>query len=290
MRKTIFWLIALLFIVVSCGSKPARKDTEQVKDNNNNTTMTTGKRTLVEIQTTLGNITIALYDETPKHRDNFIKLVNEGYYNGTLFHRVINEFMIQAGDGNSRNARPGQMLGSGGPGYNVDAEIVYPRYFHKKGALAAARQADQINPEKKSSGSQFYIVTGKAYSSDQLAQMDRQVDMMRKQNIFQSYVNERREEIMALQAKSDTAALNALQKELIAKTESETAKNPGGMTEEQKQAYSTVGGTPHLDGQYTVFGEVVSGMDVVEKIEKAETGPGDRPKTDIKIIDMKILK
>ena len=198
--------------------------------------------------------------------------------------------MIQAGDGNSKNAKPDQMLGSGGPGYNIDAEIVYPQYFHKKGALAAARQADQVNPEKKSSGSQFYIVTGKAYSPEQLAQMDGQMDMMRKQNIFQSYVNERKEEIMALQAKSDTVALNALQKELIAKTEAEAAKNPGGMTAAQKEAYSTVGGTPHLDGQYTVFGEVVSGMDVVEKIEKAETGRGDRPKTDIKVIDMKIVK
>ena len=252
--------------------------------------MTSDKKTLVEIQTTLGDIEIALYNETPKHRDNFIKLVNEGYYNGTLFHRVINEFMIQAGDGNSKNAKPDQMLGSGGPGYNIDAEIVYPKYFHKKGVLAAARQADQVNPERKSSGSQFYIVTGKAYSPEQLAQMDGQMEMMRKQNIFQSYVNGRREEIMAMQAKSDTAALNALQKELIDKTEAEVAKNPGGMTAAQKEAYSTVGGTPHLDGQYTVFGEVVSGMDVVEKIEKAETVRGDRPKTDIKIIGMKILK
>lgn len=290
MRKTIFSVITLLFIVVSCSSKTAQKDTKQAESNNNNITMTSDKRTMVEIKTTLGNIEIALYNETPKHRDNFIKLVNEGYYNGTLFHRVINEFMIQAGDGNSKNAKPDQMLGSGGPGYNIDAEIVYPKYFHKKGALAAARQADQVNPERKSSGSQFYIVTGKAYSPEQLAQMDGQVDMMRKKNIFQSYVNERRDEIMALQAKSDTATLNALQKELIEKTEAEAAKNPAGMTAEQKEAYSTVGGTPHLDGQYTVFGEVVSGMDVVEKIEKAETGRGDRPKTDIKIIDMKILK
>ncbi len=290
MRKTIFSVITLLFIVVSCSSKTAQKDTTQAKSNNNTITMTSDKRTMVEIKTTLGNIEIALYNETPKHRDNFIKLVNEGYYNGTLFHRVINEFMIQAGDGNSKNAKPDQMLGSGGPGYNIDAEIVYPKYFHKKGALAAARQADQVNPERKSSGSQFYIVTGKAYSPEQLAQMDGQVDMMRKQNIFQSYVNERRDEILALQAKSDTAALNVLQKELIEKTEAEAAKNPAGMTAEQKEAYSTVGGTPHLDGQYTVFGEVVSGMDVVEKIEKAETGRGDRPKTDIKIIDMKILK
>lgn len=290
MRKTIFSVITLLFIVVSCSSKTAQKDSIHVKSNNNNITMTSDKRTRVEIQTTLGNVEIALYDETPKHRDNFIKLVKEGYYDGTLFHRVINEFMIQAGDGNSKNAKPDQMLGSGGPGYNIDAEIVYPKYFHKKGALAAARQADQVNPERKSSGSQFYIVTGKVYSPEQLAQMDGQMDMMRKQNIFQSYVNERREEILALQAKSDTAALNALQKELIDKTEAEVAKNPGGMTAGQKEVYSTAGGTPHLDGQYTVFGEVVSGMDVVEKIEKTETGRGDRPKTDIKIIDMKILK
>ena len=123
----------------------------------------------VKIETTMGNIVVKLYDETPAHRDNFVKLVNEGYYNGTLFHRVINEFMIQGGDGDSRNAKPGQQLGMGDPGYKIPAEFVYPKYFHKKGALAAARQGDQTNPEKASSGSQFYIVTGNSVLSEKPA-------------------------------------------------------------------------------------------------------------------------
>ena len=123
---------------------------------------------------------MGLYKETPKHHDNFVKLVNEGYYNGVLFHRVINQFMIQTGDGNSKTAKPGQMLGTGDPGYTIEAEFVYPKFFHKRGALAAARTADQVNPERRSSGSQFYIVTGKAYNEQQIIQMEKQLQMMKK--------------------------------------------------------------------------------------------------------------
>lgn len=289
MKKAVFAVLVLLFAVASCSSKTATPIDKNTKPKQNKT-MTIDKRTEVEVKTSLGDIKIALYNETPKHRDNFIKLVNDGYYDGTLFHRVINEFMIQAGDGDSKNATPDKMLGGGGPGYTIDAEIVYPKFFHKRGVLAAARQADQVNPEKKSSGSQFYIVTGKAYSAQELEQMSNQLVMMGKQNIFQKLATTHREEIMAMQAKNDTAGLNTLQKQLIAETETQIAKEPIGMSEAQKEAYSTVGGTPHLDGQYTVFGEIVSGMDVVAKIEKVETGRGDRPKTDVKIISMKIVK
>ncbi|MDE7408271.1 MAG: peptidylprolyl isomerase, partial [Muribaculaceae bacterium] len=144
----------------------------------------------VLIKTSMGDITVLLYGDTPKHQANFLKLVKDGFYNGTLFHRVINDFMIQAGDPDSRNAAPGKQLGSGGPGYQIDAEFVYPKHFHKKGALAAARTGDQMNPERKSSGSQFYIVTGQTYTPAQMEQMEQQMDGMAKQGIFQRLAHE----------------------------------------------------------------------------------------------------
>lgn len=223
---------------------------------------------IVNISTTMGDIKVLLYGDTPKHRDNFIKLVNEGFYNGTLFHRVINEFMVQAGDPESKGAPAGKRLGTGGPGYNIEAEIVYPEHFHKRGALAAARQGDNVNPERKSSGSQFYIVTGKAYSEAQLAQMEKQMQMMKQQEIFNRLASERRDTIMQLRRNNDHAGIQKLQEELIALTEAEAAKNPAKFTDAQKKAYSEAGGTPHLDGQYTVFGEVLEGLDVVEKSKR----------------------
>lgn len=246
--------------------------------------------TKIELKTSLGDIVVGLYKETPKHHDNFVKLVNEGYYNGVLFHRVINEFMIQTGDGNSKTAKPGQMLGTGDPGYTIEAEFVYPKFFHKRGALAAARTGDQVNPERRSSGSQFYIVTGKKYNEQQLMQMEHQMDMMNKQNIFQAKAAAMQSEIMRLRMARDTAAVEALRQQLIAETEAEAAKNPVKLTPEQREAYSTVGGTPHLDGQYTVFGEVLEGMDVVAKIEAVATDRNDRPNEDIKIISAKVIE
>lgn len=262
--------------------------TEQPTVMDNNTATDKAENTTVVITTTLGDITVRLYNDTPIHRDNFLKLAQEGYYDGVLFHRVINDFMVQAGDPDSKGAPAGKMLGTGDPGYTLDAEIVYPKYFHCRGALAAARQGDEVNPERRSSGSQFYIVTGKAYNSGQLAQMEKQLDMARQQEIFNRLASERRDQIMDLRRNRDQAGLQALQDELIALTQTEAAKNPIRFTDEQRAAYTTDGGTPHLDGQYTVFGEVVCGMDVVDKIQKVETDRNDRPKEDIRIISMKV--
>ena len=255
----------------------------------NQTVQATGDA-LVEIKTSVGDITIRLYGETPKHRDNFLKLVNNGFYNDVLFHRVINKFMIQTGDPESKGAPAGKMLGAGGPGYDIDAEIVYPQFFHKRGALAAARQGDEVNPDRRSSGSQFYIVTGKVYNASQLGQMEKQLQMQQMQAIFNDLASQHRDSIMAMRRNRDQAGLQALQDELVKKTEAEAAKNPVKLTDAQREAYTTVGGTPHLDGTYTVFGEVVEGMDIVAKIETTATGAQDRPKEDIKIISMKVIK
>ena len=244
---------------------------------------------LVEIKTTEGDLTVRLFGDTPRHRDNFVKLAKEGYYNGVLFHRVINEFMVQTGDPDSKTAPAGKMLGSGGPGYDIEAEIVYPTHFHKRGALAAARQGDQVNPERRSSGSQFYIVTGKAYNDSTLNQMERQLQMMQKQNIFNDLAREHRDSIMTLRRNRDQAGLQALQDELVAITEKKAAEAPARLTSVQREAYTTTGGTPHLDNQYTVFGEVVDGMDVIDKIEKVETDSHDRPLKDVKILSMRVL-
>lgn len=243
----------------------------------------------VLIQTTEGDITVRLYDQTPQHRDNFLKLAAEGYYDGTLFHRVIRDFMIQGGDPDSIGAPAGKSLGVGGPDYTIEAEIL-PELFHKRGALCAARQGDEVNPTKRSSGSQFYIVWGKKYSEGELRQMDKQLQMQQEQSVFNSLVTKNRDLILKLRRERDRAGLSALQDELLAETHAVCASMPKPqLGAEQKQAYSTIGGTPFLDGQYTVFGEVEEGLDVVGKIQEVATGRGDRPVADVKVVSMKVF-
>ena len=199
------------------------------------------KRSVVLIETTDGNIRVALSDDTPLHRDNFLRLASSGYYDGTLFHRVIAGFMIQGGDPDSRNAAPGQTLGSGGPGYTIPAEFDLPYLYHRRGALAAARDADEVNPEQESSGSQFYIVWGK---------------------------------------RQTTADIRKVRETLGEKGIS--------LTQQIIDDYEMTGGAPHLDGQYTVFGEVIEGMGVVEKIQGVETDKNDRPLKDVKVLHMTV--
>ncbi len=229
----------------------------------------------------LGDIVVRLYDETPIHRDNFVKLVKEGYYDGTLFHRVIKDFMIQGGDPDSKGAPAGKMLGVGGPDYTLEAEIK-DGLFHKRGALAAARQGDEVNPERRSSGSQFYIVWGQVYSEGQLRQFSKQLKMQKVQAVFNTLAAEHRDEIMQMRRNRDRAGLQELQDRLAAEAQQQ-AHDDAGLNEEQQKIYSTLGGTPHLDGQYTVFGEVEDGLDVVEMIQSSATGRGDRPVDDIEM-------
>jgi len=278
MRYKFLALLLMAATINSCGAGSSQNAKAQ-------------DETKVLIKTNLGDITIKLYNETPQHRDNFIKLVQENYYDSVLFHRVIRDFMVQAGDPDSKNAEKYAQLGTGGPGYTIPAEFVYPQYFHKRGALSAARQGDQVNPERNSSGSQFYIVTGKKYSKFQLQDLEEQLDKQQGQTIFNLLCGQNIDKIREIQSSGDQDSLMRLQDELVAKTEHILKEQgPFKFTKEQVEAYTTVGGTPFLDNQYTVFGEVVDGMKVVEKIESAGTDTYDRPRKDISIITMEIIK
>lgn len=237
----------------------------------------------VTIKTSLGDIKVRLYDETPVHRDNFIKLANEAFYNGTLFHRVIKNFMIQGGDPESKGASPEKHLGAGDVGYTLPAEFVYPQLFHKKGALSAARQGDEVNPERRSSGCQFYIVTGEVYSAGKLTQLEKQMTMQAQQAYANEFVVKHRSEILEMRKNRDQKGMMALQEQL----EKEAKAVPTfKFTDEQRQAYTTIGGTPFLDNNYTVFGEVEEGLEVAEAIQNVATGMGDRPKEDVTIISV----
>ena len=202
--------------------------------------------TEVLLETTMGNIRIALYDETPQHRDNFLKLTKMGVYDSLLFHRVIKDFMIQSGDTNSKHAKPGQLLGSGDFDYTQEAEFRLPQIFHRRGVVAMAREGDQVNPERRSSACQFYIVWGKVFDDMRLAKT---------------------------QEKLDSATQGQVK-----------------LTPEMMEVYKTIGGTPHLDGQYTVFGEISEGMDIIEKIQMVQTDKNDRPLEDIRILKATVTK
>lgn len=217
--------ILLLLAVVACSSQKDMK---------------------VRMHTTAGVIDLCLYDETPKHKENFLKLVKEHLYDSLLFHRVIKDFMIQGGDPDSKNAAAGALLGEGDLGYTIDAEFMPQVHFHRRGVLAAAREGDDVNPTKASSASQFYIVWGKVYTKEQL-------------DAYKEYYQRR-----------TGRELN--------------------ITPEQEVVYTTVGGTPHLDGEYTVFGEVINGLDVVERIQSVACDSNDRPLEDIRILKTEIIK
>ena len=254
------------------------------------TDMETGNETLVRLETTMGNITVKLYNETPKHRDNFIKLVKEGTYDSTLFHRVIKNFMIQAGDPQSKTATDTTTLGNGDVGYTIPAEF-NPKFFHKKGALAAARLGDDVNPKKESSGCQFYIVTGRKFSEAQMISMENQLNDARLENVFNELARKHMKEIYKMRKAGDNDGLLELQDSLEAQARAIVSKEPAlKFSREQIAAYTTVGGAPHLDGAYTVFGEVTEGMDVIDKIQAVKTNRADRPETDVRILKATVIE
>lgn len=281
MKKTTLLLLSFgLFTSAAFSQKTKKQEKPVVAANTTDS--------IVQISTTLGSIKVKLYNETPIHRDNFLKLVREKTLDSTLFHRVISNFMIQGGDVTSKNATPEAMLGNGDVGYTLPAEIK-PAYFHKKGALAAARQGDNVNPQKASSGCQFYIVQGNKFAPSDLDAMENRHNMQLKQGLFQQIIM--RPENDALknrfianqqnQNQDTLAVLNKIAEEL---TNAEAAKLvPFKYSEEQRKVYSEIGGTPHLDGEYTVFGEVIEGLDVIDKIAAVEKGSNDRPKQDLRM-------
>lgn len=272
MKIRVFLMAVVLLVVgVSCGNSGKQKQQD----------------TLVTIQTKYGDITVKLYNDTPKHKENFIKLVNEGFYNGLLFHRVIQHFMIQGGDPTSKNAEPGKRLGGGSPGYTIEAEFMPEKHFHKRGALAAARTGGPSNPEKRSGGSQFYIIQGRTFTNGQLDTLEVAKNAQLKNHLFSECLKESKDELAKFRQNNDQAGFNICVAELRAKADS--LFNASGekftFTPEQRKVYTTVGGYPSLDGEYTVFGEVVDGMDVVDKIAAVETDKYNRPLEDI---DMKM--
>jgi cyclophilin family peptidyl-prolyl cis-trans isomerase len=262
----LFSLLFLLILVSSCG----QDKTDYV----------------VTIKTKYGDMTAILYDETPKHKENFIKLTKEKYYDSTLFHRVIQGFMIQGGDPDSKKAQPGQHLGSGGPGYTVPAEM-NPKFYHEKGALSAARMGDNVNPKKESSGSQFYVVQGtimnpsegESLKYDQANLMAGLGQMFQSKNYQPMF-----DSLNALYSSGDMQAYQTKLFSLSPRVEKTTGLKIIREVDQQKlKTYTTVGGSPHLDGQYTVFGKVIKGLDVIDKIAAVQKDPSDRPLEDIKM-------
>ncbi len=275
MKKTII-LLTLIACCIACTGNRKK-----------NYSMT--NETLVRLETTMGDIIVKLYDETPKHRDNFIKLVKEGVYDGTLFHRVIQNFMIQAGDPTSKTANDTAKLGSGDVGYTIPTELVSTLY-HKRGALAAARQPDNVNPERASSGCQFYIVTGQVFNEDQLIAMEKNMSQARLDTIFQNLARKHMKEIFKMRKADDTAGLLALQDTLEAQAKAQQQEEGlRKFTPEQIKIYTSEGGAPHLDGDYTVFGEVVEGMDAVSRIEAVKTNKADRPIENVRILKASVI-
>jgi peptidylprolyl isomerase len=244
------------------------------------------KNTHVLIRTTLGDITVRLYEETPGHRDNFIKLVNSRVYEGVSFHRVIKDFMIQSGDPESKE---GYVKGSADTltSYTIPAEFD-PLLYHKKGALAAARQGDDVNPEKRSSGTQFYIVQGVTCSDSELNNLEQKINNKKKREMFITMLREIADSSKISGANLTEAEIQ--EKATIRMFETMSVKGDYRMPEEQRNAYKSTGGTPRLDGDYTVFGEVVSGLDIVDKIAGVKTDEGDKPLTDIRITKMKLVR
>ncbi|MBO5225667.1 MAG: peptidylprolyl isomerase [Parabacteroides sp.] len=250
------------------------------------------KETIVVMDTTLGKITLKLYNDTPQHRDNFIKLAKAGQYEGLLFHRVIKDFMIQGGDVTSKDAPMNKQLGAGDLGYTIPAEFIYPKYYHKKGALCAARTGDEVNPQKASSASQFYIVTGKKYSETELGQMEKQLESRLKQSIFNRLQTEYKPKIMELYRSGNKEELAILRDTLIGKTEleAEKRKEEAKIPANLRETYKTIGGVPFLDNQYTVYGEVIEGLEIVDAIQQVKTNRQDRPTENIVIKSVVVME
>jgi len=266
-KRVLFISAALITLLFSCSNATQNDD-----------------ETLAVIQTEFGDIKVKLYEKTAEHKKNFVKLVEEGFYDDLLFHRVIENFMIQGGDPESKNAEPGKMLGGGSLDYTVPAEFV-PEYYHKRGALAAARRGGPSNPEKRSSATQFYIVQGEIFTHGKLDTLEMMKNSRLKEEMLQQQLQSIKDELNEFQQNNDREGFEIkvaqVREEVDSLIEAQGLKFE--LTDEQRDIYTTIGGYPSLDGDYTVFGEVVEGMEVVDKIAAMETDKNNRPLKNIKM-------
>ena len=277
MNRNLGLVLVILVLVSSCKMNGPKKESA--------TNVEVPPNAFV-IHTSFGDMKGRLYDETPLHRDNFIKLVNEGFYDSLLFHRVIRNFMIQGGDPDSKYAPKGKMLGDGGPGYTIPAEF-NPQFIHKKGALAAARMGDNVNPKKESSGSQFYIVEGAVYDSLRLVQMEKKLMGRKTSKHIYDYLQlpeniDLKFKLDSLRMAKNNEALIAVWKDTkVAAEEYYKGQDSEGFSDLQKKTYTSLGGTPHLDGAYTVFGEIYEGLNIIDSIANVKSNRSNRPLKDV---------
>lgn len=266
--------LAACTMLLSCGS-PKNKSMEETE---------------VLIETSMGDIKVKLYNDTPRHRDNFIKLAKAGVYDNMLFHRVVKNFMIQTGDPAIKPQGVPVSIDTTDYRYTIPAEIVCPRHFHKKGALAAARLGDSVNPEKASSGTQFYIVTGRVFTPGNLHELYSAIYQSRIDTLYEELSHDRMKDLFLMRKKGETEKLQALKDSLLREAENRIAQHPPvPFNETQKEAYATIGGSPHLDHEYTVFGEVTEGIQVAEAIEKVRTSR-ERPLQEIVVKKVTVLE
>jgi len=264
----ILFVFSILILLISCKAPGGNENT------------------IVSIKTSLGDIKIRLYDGTPIHRDNFIHLINSGFYDGVSFHRIIKNFMIQAGDPETKSASPHKLPDSLKT-YTIPAEF-NSLYFHKRGALAAARQNDDVNPEMRSSGTQFYIVQGVKLNDSDLKIAEQRINSKMKQSRFNQFIRQTTDSVRLSGKTITEAEIQDLAS--VKMFQYLTAYKEYKITDEQQNIYKTIGGTPRLDGTYTVFGEVTEGLDIVDKIADVPTDSKDKPINDIKIIKIKIIR
>ena len=269
--RTLFLCLLCLGMLVSCGKESLDKN----------------KPVYVEISTTMGDVTVMLYDDTPLHRDNFIKLCSENFYEGVLFHRIIKEFVVQGGDPSSKAHEPGVLYGNDGGGYSVPAEIL-PNHFNKRGALIDAKEGDDVNPERVSAGTQFCFVQGKVWDDKGLDSMETRINQIRRNWLYYKIRKDLKEKFPEYASPDKEEDLHIEASVLLEDT---LAKLPAvTIPAEQREVYKTIGGTPHLDGSVTIFGEVVEGFDIVEKMSLVETDKNDRPLKDVIVLKTKVFQ
>ena len=281
MTKFLFAFVTSIVVLNSCHLISNKNSSDNKKNNG-----------LYLIETEFGDMKIKLYDETPLHKANFDSLVSQKYYDGMLFHRIIKGFMVQGGDPDSKTATPNQSLGTGGPGYTIPAEFV-DSLIHKKGVLAAARQGDKVNPTKASSGSQFYIVQGTVSTDSDLVQMEAMVNNSKRQQLGYALFNapenkDIKDQVVYHQSLRNTDSVAFYANKIEALLQDTFPKVKFSYSEKARKAYTTVGGTPQLDGGYTVFGEITEGLNVLDSIAKVAVNPQNRPLEDMKMTIKKL--